>query len=310
MDHQAHGLDLKHPIFNTPRKASFTFTEAAAGEQYQQKTSALYPDGVSGSVRLTSFESEKDASNPIVVNHAGFFTDVPGLENLAEGNSAKVLGSLSLFRQGRFFYWGFSIDPERMTEPARDTFVNVLHYMHNKRHSLTVRFVCKPRMILATYLDLARRKPDYKRGIQEHFPGSLTPQWRETYDGSSTSSCAAWLDKHLPYVFSGKTDDHRGRRYKTVFEVDADALALQTPNAKRASLERWIALATGADPVARDRATRCLNRYVHPAIAPADGDWATWYAQSKPRIVFIESTGFWWQEDPRILEREHAAVRR
>ena len=33
-------------------------------------------------------------------------------------------------------------------------------------------------------------------------------------------------------------------------------------------------------------------------------DWDGWYAKRKDRIVFIESTGFWWQEDPRILENE------
>ena len=32
--------------------------------------------------------------------------------------------------------------------------------------------------------------------------------------------------------------------------------------------------------------------------------WDAWYEKHRDRIVFIESTGFWWQEDPRILERE------
>jgi hypothetical protein len=29
----------------------------------------------------------------------------------------------------------------------------------------------------------------------------------------------------------------------------------------------------------------------------------------KDRVVFIESTGFWWQEDPRVLEAEEARAR-
>ena len=49
---------------------------------------------------------------------------------------------------------------------------------------------------------------------------------------------------------------------------------------------------------------------MHPALAPADGDWQGFYARQRDRIVFIESTGFWWQEDPRVLEREQAARRR
>jgi hypothetical protein len=47
---------------------------------------------------------------------------------------------------------------------------------------------------------------------------------------------------------------------------------------------------------------------VHAEIAPTDGDWTAWYAAQKDRIVFIESTGFWWQLDPRVLEREAAAA--
>ena len=320
MDHQAHGLDLKHAVFNEPNKVSFSWTEAPMEKQYENKTSVLYPQGMGGKLELTKFEHKRGYWNSILVNHAGFFTDVPGLENLAEGHSGKVLGSVSLVRQGRYFYWGYSIDPDRMTKAAQDTLVNVLHYMHKQRDSLTVKFVCKPRQILWTYLDLARRKPDYKRGIEEHLPGSLTPKWRETYDSSleaytsSLEGCAAWLDSHLDYVFSGKTEKHTGAfyktRYKTVFEVDADAMTLGTPNSKRESLERWIALAAGDDKEKQALAQRCLKRYVHPSIAPGAGGWSRWYQQQKDRIVFIESTGFWWQEDPRVLEKEQAAAGR
>jgi len=309
MDHQAHGLDLKHAVFNEPNKVTFSWTEAPVEKQYENKTSVLYPQGMGDKLKLTKFEHAKGYWNSIAVNHEGFFTDVPGLENLAEGHSGKVLGSVSLVRQGRYFYWGFSIDPDRMTKPAQDTLVNVLHYMHKKRDSLTVKYVCKGRQILWTYLDLQRRKPRYKRGIEEHLPGSLTPKWRETYD-SSVEGCAAWLDKHLPYVFSGKSEKHADRRYKTVFEVDADAMALGTPNAKRESLERWIQLAAGDDKEKQTLATRCLKRYVHPSIAPRGAGWSSWYQKQKDRIVFIESTGFWWQEDPRVLEKERAAAGR
>ena len=76
---------------------------------------------------------------------------MPGFENLAEGNSEKMLGSLSLARQGRYFYSGYSIDPEEMTDGAKDTLVNVLHYMRGMKDSETVPFVCKTRKILWVY---------------------------------------------------------------------------------------------------------------------------------------------------------------
>jgi hypothetical protein len=142
MDHQAHGLDLNHAIFTTPNRVRFEFEEKPREKQYANGTSVLYPQGMGATYRVTRFEHDKPPDpNPILVNHEGFFTDVPGFENLAEGCSAKCLGSLSLARQGRWFYWGYSIDPERSTAPAQDTLVNVLHYMRGKRASQTVRFV-------------------------------------------------------------------------------------------------------------------------------------------------------------------------
>lgn len=309
MDHQGHGLALDHPIFTTPNRVQFEWRELPRPKNYERNTSPLYPQGMPETYRLAAFEIDqpKDAWNPTLVAHEGFFTDVPGFENLAEGNSAKILGSLSLARQGRFFYWGYSIDPLRSTPAAKDTFVNVLHYMAGKRDSRTVEFVCATRRILWIYLELSRES-GYLRGIQEHLPGQLTEASRAEYV-ATPEGAAAWLDRYLPFVFSGKGPQHTSKRYKTVFEVDRDALALGTPNAERASLERWIELAQGPAGEDRERALRCLQRYVHPSVAPKDGDWQRFLAEQGDRIVFVESTGFWWQEDPRVLEREAAPER-
>ncbi|MEO6597594.1 MAG: hypothetical protein ABIP94_22855 [Planctomycetota bacterium] len=258
---------------------------------------------------LVAFEKDKpNGWNCTIVNHEGFFTDVPGFESLAEGHSAKCLGSLSLARQGKWFYWGYSTDPERLTEPAKETLVNVLHYMRGKRDSLTVPFVCTTRHVFQVYLDL-HRESGYLRGVEEHMPGQLTDEWLKTYTDRTPAGCRAWLDQYGAFLFSGKGEQHKSQRYKQVFEVDADAMALGTPNAERKSLERWLELAAGGEGEDRGRAVRCLHRYVHPDIAPKDADWRRWYTAQKDRIVFIESTGFWWQEDPRVLERERAAVK-
>jgi hypothetical protein len=43
---------------------------------------------------------------------------------------------------------------------------------------------------------------------------------------------------------------------------------------------------------------------VHPAIAPASWDTAAeWYANWRERIVFVDSAGFWWLEDPTLPPR-------
>jgi hypothetical protein len=305
MDHLGHGLALDHAIFNTPSKATFEWVERKRPEHYEDKESPLYPKGVPETYRLAMFETRKpDGWNPTIVAHEGYFTDIPGFENLAEGNSAKTLGSLSLARQGRYFYWGYSVDPALLTPGAQATLLNVLHYMRGKRASVTPPFVCRTRRMLETYSWLGRQK-GYKRGVEEHFPNSLVPAARETYT-PSFEGAEAWVKKHLPYVFSGKSEDHKSGRYKNLFEVDEDAMALGTPNNERASLERWIELAAGKKGEDRERARRCLARYVHPDIAPKGKDWKAWYERQRDRIVFIDSTGFWWQESPVVLEREAA----
>lgn len=309
MDHLGHGLALDHPIFHAPHAARFEWTEQKRPKRYEDIDSPLYPNGVPETYRLAKFEKSKpEGWNPTLVSHEGFFTDIPGFENLAEGNSAKMLGSLALARQGRWFYWGYSTDPERLTPSAQATLLNVLHYMRAKRNSVTVPFVCKTRRILWVYTRLGR-ETGYKRGVEEHFPNSLVPEWRKTYT-PTFDGAEAWVAKYLPYVFSGKSDKHKNARYKNLFEVDGDAMALQTPNSERASLERWIELAHGRKGPDRARALRCLDRYVHETIRPKGKDWRRWYDREKDRIAYIESTGFWRQESPEVLEREAAARRR
>jgi hypothetical protein len=311
MWHQGHGMALDHPIFNKPHKVAFEWTEAKRGRHHTGYTSPLYPKGMGETHQLARIEIDKPKEpNPTLVSHEGFFTDVPGFENLAEGDSTKMLGSLALARQGRYLYWAWTLDPKRLTAAGKDTFANAVHYIHSHRDSLTVEFVCKTRRNLWVLLELYHSTDGrYKRGIEEHFPGNLTPEWRKTYT-ATPEGCQAWLDKYHAYVFSGKSKEHSGKRYKTIFEVDKDALALGTPNAKRTSLERWMALAAGTPGEDRDRAIRCLKRYVHPSVHPKDSDWKAWYARQRDRIVFIESTGFWWQEDPRVLMRERNAARK
>jgi hypothetical protein len=310
MDHQGHGLALTHPIFRSPNAVTFPGHVEPRQKNHVGEKSVLYPNGVGATFTLVDFEKEapKDDWNPTLVNHEGFFTDVPGFENLAEGHSGKNLGSLSLARQGKWFYWGYSIDPERLTQPAQDTFVNVLHYMRGKGSARTVEFVNVTRQLFRVYIEL-EKESSYRRGIEEHLPGQLVPQTRDTYTDRTPEGAAAWLAKYGPFLFTGKGPQHKSDRYKQMFEIDEDAMALGTPNAERASLEKWLALATGPAGDDHDRALRCLQRYVHAEVAPKDGDWAKWYAAQRDRIVFIESTGFWWQLDPRVLEREDAAAK-
>lgn len=314
MNHQGHGLAYDHPVFNYPYAVSFKKVKTEREKQYENLTSPLYPEGMGETYDVVNFEKVKPADgrwNPTLVSSEGFFRDIPGLESIAEGCSGKRLGSLSLARQGNYFYWGYSIDPELLTDGAKRAFINALYYMHSKRGSLTVKYVCKTRETLHNYVYLNEAK-DYKRGFNEHIYGMVLEDSLKDYE-ESAEGLKQWLAKHGDYLYSGRGERHQGtgkyERYGMRFEIDRDAEKLQTPNHDIQSLEKWIELASSDDNEAQDTALRCLNRYVHSSIAPKvdEGqpvDWKQWYSQYKDRIVFIESTGFWWQTDPRILERE------
>lgn len=298
MDHRGHGLALEHRIFNSPNRVAFPTTTLDRGRNHEGYVSPLYPEGMGETYEVVDFEIDKpDGWNPTLVSHEGFFTDIPGFENLAEGQSAKMLGSLSLARQGSCFYWGYSIDPERLTDPAEDTLENVLHYMVSKRGERTTPYVCNTRRTLWVYLAL-NRESGYRRGIEEHFLGVVQESSRVDYE-PTPEGLETWLTENLAYVFSGKNEGHRGHRYKTIFEVDELAKSLATPNSDRTSLEQWLRMAQSDDATKRAQAIELLDRYVHPDIRPAD--WSAsdeWYAEWKSRIVFVDSAGFWWMESP------------
>ena len=300
MNHQGHGLALDHPVFTVPNVVDFETTEAESGANHAGLTSPLYPEGMGDTYELVDFEvSPPGQPNPTIVSHEGFFTDIPGFENIAEGQSAKMLGSLALARQGSYFYWGYSIDPKRLTDPAEDALENAIRYMATKRGAKTVPYVCKTRRSLWVYWRL-NQESGYLRGIEEHFLGTVLESSRQNYEPTA-DGLKAWLDENLEYVFSGKAERHSPKesRYRTVFEVDQTAKALGTPNADRKSLETWLRLVTAGDEGDRAKARELLDRYVHPSIRP--GDWSDpqgWYQAHESEIVFVESAGFWWMTAP------------
>ncbi|MFC1553568.1 hypothetical protein ACFL7D_02940 [candidate division KSB1 bacterium] len=279
-------------------------------------TSTLYPNGIGDTYKLVKFEhNEPDDYYPTLVNQEGYFDDIPGFESLVEGDTqGKILGSLSLARQGHYFYWAYSIDPDKLTDGAKDTFANIVHYMYKNRDSKTVKRICTPRRLFWIYLDLYHRSDGYMRGIEEHVPNSLLPETRETYKKTVLSApdnrperYEQWLEENLAYVFTAKEEKHSsdtGRGTKYLYEIDSDAKALGTPNGDRASLERWIDLVNSGTKEQKEQAERCLKRYVFQDIYPEEGNWESWYEKYKDRIVFIESTGFWWQLDPTLPDQK------
>ena len=263
-------------------------------EDYLGKTSAYDPEPVGKTLSVLRIQTREPGKQRMcgttLVNDNGTFADVPGLEVIAEGVAPKKLGSLAIARQGRFLYWGFTSDPSGMTEAGRTAFRNAVRHLHARRASRTTPCLSAPRGALGNYLDLAATVEGYEAQGLKHFRGSLDPELLKDWE-PTVASGRTWLAENLPYLV---TDGVEGS-YQ-VFRVDGNAKRLGTPNHKTESLEAWVRLSREGSP----EAGACLARYVDPGIAPKDGDWAVWWARWKGRLVFVDTAGFRFVEDPRL----------
>lgn len=237
----------------------------------------------------------------MVVINFGDFEDVPGLEIISDGVSTTTLGSIAIGRQGRFLLWGFTADPEGLTPVGRELFLNSVRYLFRKRAGKSVPFVCHTRHYLKfrcdSVLETLREKSPRAEDTRKAFEEILKPAARAEVQKLNVEEYGAWLKENFGYIVG---DPASASRHKDVYDVDADARALKTPNNKLESLEGWIRLLNGDE---RDKARRCIDRYVGKGLEPADGDWAGWFGRMKGRIVFCDSAGFRFIEDPTRDEK-------
>jgi len=135
-----------------------TFTERRARSSTWNATSTRYPQGMGATFQARGLRTRQSptARNPIMRQPRRVFTDVPGLESIAEGHAEKSLGTCRWRGRAAGSTGATRSNPSAPHRRRQDTLINVLHYMRGKRDSVSVAFVCVTRQILLTYLDLSR----------------------------------------------------------------------------------------------------------------------------------------------------------
>lgn len=233
----------------------------------------------------------------VVVINFGDFDDVPGLEIISDGVSTTTLGSIAIGRQGRFLLWGFTADPEGLTPVGRELFLSSVRYLFRKRASKTIPFACHTRHYLKfrcdSVLETIREKSPRAEDIRKAFEEILKPAARAEVQKLKPEEYGRWLEENFAYIVG---DPSSASRHKEVYDVDADARALRTPNNKLESLKTWVGLLNGDEGA---RARRCLDRYV----GDVEGGWAAWLEKNAARILFCDSAGFKFIEDPTRDEK-------
>lgn len=296
----AHGLRLDHPVFRGPLKIDVPWYETDSPAHYIGATSPNHPQPIGPKISVTDIQTGKaPAPGPIVINF-GFLDDLPGLELIGEGISAVAPGSVAIGRQGRFLFWGFHDPPDKMTEWGRRLLVNCVHYMYAKRNGLTIPFHAEPREMLVGYLEqaqLPKQPAQQKEAFIKAFPKLLVAPLQKDWT-PDVPFTANWLRENVDYVYAAVLD-----KQQAFFAVDQDAKRLHTPNNKLESLKRWIDLARKKGPDS-EAAKNCLGRYVDDSIKPANQDWKAWWKRMKKRVVFVDTVGFKFIENPVLLEKE------
>ncbi len=296
-------MDLKHPVF---RNVKIEWTDIPAPEKYRGRTSRNHPEPIGATIRAVDinrnpYRPGKEYPGVVVINF-GDFDDVPGLEIISEGVCTTTLGSIAIGRQGRFLFWGFTGDPAGMTETGREIFINAVRYLHTQRDSISVPFKIATRYKLRfrcrSFLERLATNHHRIETARESFEKLLVPAARADLLKREKEEYGAWLEENLPYINAGKSSPIQSR-YKDVYDVDLEAKALKTPNNSMESLAKWIDLASSDDADQKKMARGCLQRYVAPEIRPRQEDWKAWFRKMKDRIVFCDSVGFYFIEDPR-----------
>jgi hypothetical protein len=290
-------LRLIHPVFQGPLKIDVDWHKTDSPEHYVGATSPNYPEPIGAKIKVSDIQTGKaPAPGPIVINF-GFLDDIPGLELIGEGISSVAPGSVAIGIQGRFLFWGFHDAPDKMTEWGQRLLVNCVYYMHSKRNDLTVPFHSQSRGMLVGYLEQAQRVKSQTQNFLKAMPKMLVSGLQKDWDPTVAFS-QAWLRENRDYLYAAKLDAQTG-----FFDIDQDAKRLRTPNYKLESLKKWIDLA-GSVGQDRDSAKNCLNRHVDDSIKPADDNWQAWWKREKDRIVFVDTVGYKFIENPVLLEKE------
>lgn len=293
----AHGLDLKHEAV---KDLKIDWKEVTSPKDYVGKKCRNHPEPVGVKMKAVAIHSKpsKQGDYPgVVVINFGDFDDVPGLEIISDGVSTTTLGSIAIGRQGRFMLWGFTADPDGFTETGKQLFINCVRYLYGKREGKTVFFNSHTRHYLKFRCDSVleaiqtNRRPDETK---KAFEGLLKQSSRTEVMKLKAADYGKWLDENFAYIIG---DPSASSRHKEVYDVDQDAKSLKTPNNKIESLETWIKVVSegGKD---KDKAKKCLDRYVDKAIQPSGGNWKDWLEKNKSKIVFCDSVGFKFIQNP------------
>ncbi len=325
LDSHAHGMKLKHPIFNTPNKVELTIESRKTPEHYTKyfsgkdlpKTLPMWRAQVEGFADGKGYPAGMVSSGPN-------FDNAPDSEIIANGDNTKAAESVALGRHGSLFHWGFSAIPSDMTAEARLVFINAIHYIAKfkgeKRYSIRKHRKTTRQVALDTALSLQ----DVSFEVwKKNSVAAYQHNQKLVLDKKAKGKKLSFIDKRILHAKNPASMDKKSWILKKalaeqpkelieelgtdlmkylpyyidnleylmatdnayLYKVDEDAQSLATSNRKVESLNRWISLYENDEEI--EKVKRLLLRYTHQSFNSAS-QWRDWYKKNKDKFYFSE----------------------
>ena len=246
--------------------------------------------------------------------------DSPDTEVISGGTCIKDVDAIAIARHGNFFQWGFRASPRHMTEPAKLSFINSIHYIKNFKgaeriveHKAPFRKAAMDVPYLLSDQGWAVRKSHFERiearnqKVRDKVAaGTATEEEKQfaKFIGKPSTVERGSLLKQMPkeLVAEFGEDWNRYLEYYQAnmgylypldmyhnFEVDKDAQALGIANNDVAILERSIELLEAGEQV--ELAQRVLKRYTEMDYRTAS-EWRQWLNSNRSKLFFTEVGGY------------------
>ncbi|WP_372937841.1 hypothetical protein [Seonamhaeicola sp.] len=327
LDAHAHSMKLEHAIFNQPYKVAVTYEDRKTPDNYKARYGGRDLGDTMPMWRIQTEGYQDGKGFPIGLVSTGYgFDNGIDAEWISSGACAKGVEATAIGRHANFFHWGFAAAPEYMTNSAKLTFINAIHYIAPFKGAKQITRKIKGIQLREYLREQQWTVSDKGSEAWLHYLNKDTLQQRITKeklkkkkDSGKTlndlekmqlqspirKETREWTIRHEPdslkQIFKNNWANYenyykenmpyfygvKDEWYKVA--VDNDAKTLGIPNYKIELLDTAVRMLLKGDRV--EIAKRILTKYTQESFESAK-DWAKWLKNNRSRLYFSEGDGY------------------
>jgi hypothetical protein len=329
LDAHAHGMNLKHPIFHKPYKVEVSYEDVKTPDNYKVRYTGRNLGDTMPMWRIQTEGYEDGKGFPVGLVSTGFgFDNGIDAEQISNGKCAKGVEATAIGRHANFFHWGFAAAPEYLTESAKLSLINSIHYIAQfkgakqitrKIKGVSVREYERDQQWMLSDEGSARWLKYLNKGIpaakerkkkiqaKKEAGEKLDEMEQMILQMPIKKETRAWTIRHETQEIKDKFGEDwaayenyykenmdyfyalEGEWYKSA--VDEDAKALGIPNSSIKLLDKAVKMMKKGEKV--EMAKRILQRYTKESFESAT-EWAKWFKKNRKNLYFSEGDCYKW----------------